>query len=38
MLRTNWLGTSEPSPDPRYRNDEPTAFGLTQEESFHSTG
>jgi hypothetical protein len=24
MLRMNWLGTSEPSSDPRYRNSEPT--------------
>jgi hypothetical protein len=22
MLRTSWLGTSEPSSDPRYRNNE----------------
>jgi len=24
MLLINWLGTSEPSSDPRYRNSEPT--------------
>ena len=24
MLRMNWLGTSEPSAHPRYRNSEPT--------------
>jgi aryl-alcohol dehydrogenase-like predicted oxidoreductase len=26
MHRTNWMGTSEPSPDPRYPNSEPTGF------------
>jgi hypothetical protein len=30
MLRMNWLGTSESSSDPRYRNSEPTSVADVQ--------
>jgi hypothetical protein len=35
MPRMNWLGTSEPSSDPRYPNSEPAVW-LPQEQSFHA--
>jgi hypothetical protein len=37
MLRMNWMGTSEPSSDPRYRNCTPPDR-LTQEQTFHAAG
>ncbi len=36
VRRVNWMGTSEPSSDPRYPNSEPRAVWLTPEQSFHA--